>query len=70
MFVCKTKKWGNSIGLLIPKPEVARLNLQENREVVVDIMEYENPFKELFGFGRQQPITRHECRKTRELLES
>ena len=39
MFVCKTKKWGNSLGLLIPKPEAVKLNLQENREVVVEIMD-------------------------------
>ena len=44
MFVSKTKKWGNSIGLLIPKQEASRLNLQENLEVVVDIIGKENPF--------------------------
>ena len=70
MFVCKTKKWGNSIGLLIPKQEAARLNLQENRQVVVDIIEKENPFKELFDFGRHKKITRQEFLKTRKLLES
>jgi len=70
MFACKTKKWGNSIGLLIPRQEAVRLNLQENRDVVVDIIEKENPFKELFGFGKQKKITRQEFLKTRELLES
>ena len=67
MFACKTKKWGNSLGLLIPKPEATRLNLQENREVVVDIIEKDNPFKELFGFGRQ--ISREEFMETRRLME-
>jgi len=70
MFVCKTKKWGNSLGLLIPKPEAVKLNLQENREVVVEIMEKDNPFKELFGFGRQKQISRQEFMKTRRLMES
>jgi antitoxin component of MazEF toxin-antitoxin module len=70
MFVCKTKKWGNSIGLLIPRQEAARLNLQENRDVVVDIVEKDNPFKELFGSGRQKKITRQEFLDTRKLLES
>ena len=70
MFVGKTKKWGNSIGLLIPRQEAVRLNLQENRDVVVDIIEKENPFKELFGFGKRKKITEQEFLKTRELLES
>jgi len=70
MFVCKTKKWGNSVGLLIPKPEAKRMNLQENREVIVDIIEKENPFKELFGFGREKQISRQKFIKMRKLLES
>lgn len=70
MFVCKTKKWGNSLGLLIPRQEAARLNLQENIDVVVDIVEKDNPFKELFGSGRRKKITRQEFLDTRKLLES
>jgi antitoxin component of MazEF toxin-antitoxin module len=70
MFVCRTKKWGNSIGLLIPKQEADRLNLHENRDVVVDIVGKENPFKELYGFGRQKKITRQEFLEIRKLLES
>lgn len=69
MFMCKTKKWGNSIGLLIPRQEAVRLNLQENRDVVVDIIEKDNPFKELFGSGKQKKITRQEFLKTRKFLE-
>ena len=69
MFVCKTKKWGNSIGLLIPRQEAGRLNLQENREVVVDIIAKANPFQELFGFGRRKKITRQDFLNTRRLLE-
>ena len=70
MFLCKTKKWGNSIGLLVPKQEAVKLNLHEKRNVVVDIIAKENPFKELFGFGKQKKITRKEFLQTRELLES
>jgi len=69
MFMCKTKKWGNSIGLLIPRQEAVKMNLQENREVVVDIVEKENPFKELFGFGIRKKITKQEFLDTRKLLE-
>ena len=70
MFMSKTKKWGNSIGILIPKQEAFRLHLQEDREVVVDLMAKENPFQELFGVGRRKKITRQEFLTTRNLLEA
>jgi len=70
MFVCKTKRWGNSIGLLIPKQEAAKLHLHENSDVVVDIITKDNPFKELFDFGRQKKITKKKFLETRKLLES
>ena len=69
MFVCKTKKWGNSIGLLVPKQEARKLNLQENREVAVDIIVKDNPFQELFGFGNRKKITREDFLEIRKLLE-
>ena len=69
MFVCKTKKWGNSIGLLVPKQEARKLNLQEKREVAVDIIVKDNPFQELFGFGNRKKITREDFLEIRKLLE-
>ena len=70
MITCKTKKWGNSLGLLIPKDEVEYLNLKENQQVVVEIVKTENPLKELFGFGKEKKITREDFLETRTLLES
>ena len=70
MITCKTKKWGNSLGVIIPKEEVKEHNLSENQRVVVEIVQVENPLKELFGFGKENRITKKEFLETRQLLES
>lgn len=33
----KVKKWGNSLGLVIPKEAVQELDIEENQEVQVEI---------------------------------
>ena len=70
MIICKTRKWGSSMGLLIPKQEVVNLGLKEDQEVVVEITKKENPLKELFGFGKGRKITKRQIRENRKLLES
>jgi len=37
MLLCKTRKWGNSIGIVLPKEEIARLRIKENQEIFVEI---------------------------------
>lgn len=49
MIVSKTKKWGNSLGIRIPKSIAEELGLKEEQEVVIEIERKENPLKELFG---------------------
>ena len=49
MILSKTRKWGSSLGVVIPKDVVKELKLRENQDVVIDIMPKENPLKELFG---------------------
>lgn len=70
MIATKTRKWGNSLGVLIPKEEVNNLNLKENQIVIVDIIKKENPLKELFGSGKNNKITMEEFLSTRKLLET
>lgn len=46
----KTKKWGNSLGIIIPSKEAESLKLKENQTIRVDIhLTTENPLKEMFG---------------------
>ena len=49
MIISKTRKWGSSLGVIIPKNVVKELKLKEDQDVVIDIRPKENPLKELFG---------------------
>ena len=52
MLILKTRKWGSSIGMVIPKKVTKELKIRENQDVIVDIMPKENPLKELFGSAK------------------
>lgn len=52
MISCKTKKWGNSLGILIPKDEAEKLSIQENQQVLIEVYKKENPLRELFGTAK------------------
>lgn len=69
MITAKIKRWGNSIGVLIPKKEALSLNLNEDEEVVLEISKKENPLKELFGAGKTNKITKKEFIENRRMLE-
>ena len=70
MIISKTRKWGSSLGIVIPKNVAKDLKLRENQEVLVDIHPKDNPLKELFGFGKGKKITRESFLENRKLLES
>ncbi len=66
MIAAKTRKWGNSLGIIIPKEEVDNLKLRENQTVIVEITKKENPLKELFGFGKLKKPTEELLKGIRE----
>lgn len=37
----KTKKWGNSIGIIIPSEAVERLNIKPEEEITIEIVKKE-----------------------------
>ena len=47
MFRVKLKKWGNSVGIIIPKKELERLKVRVGDEVRIDVSK-DNPLRELF----------------------
>jgi antitoxin component of MazEF toxin-antitoxin module len=49
MISCKTKQWGNSIGVIIPSCLVKEMNIKPNEELFVDIGKKKSVLKELFG---------------------
>ena len=49
MVLCKTRKWGNSLAVVIPKRVVDRLCLKANQEVSVDVKLKQHVLKEYVG---------------------
>ncbi len=65
MMVSKTKRWGNSLGIRIPKSVAEELGLKEEQEVVVEIERKENPLRELFGALKFKEPTKKILREIR-----
>ena len=49
MIISKTRKWGSSLGVIIPNDVVKELKLHENQDIIIDIKPKDNPLKELYG---------------------
>lgn len=52
MIITKTKKWGNSLGVIIPRGLVNKMKLNENQEIAIEIKSKTNVLNELFGFAK------------------
>lgn len=59
--ITKPKKWGNSLGLIIPKKVVERENITEATELIVNIKK-ERPIKEVFGILKDWKIDTRKAR--------
>ena len=71
MTICKTKKWGSSLGIVIPKAVVEELHLSENQEVEIVVRPAINPLQELFGLAKRRGIkksTEEIIKETRKAL--
>ena len=65
----KTKQWGNSIGVILPREVINALDLKPGEEVVIDIEKKQNVLKELFGalpFKEPTEKILHDTRKEME----
>ena len=45
----ETKKWGNSIGVVIPSEMIERLKIRPKERIIIEVSKQENVLKELFG---------------------
>ena len=45
----KTKKWGNSIGIIIPIEAVERFNIKPEEDIIIEIEKKNNVLNEMFG---------------------
>ena len=70
---CRTKKWGNSLGIILPKMIVKENKIHQHEEIIIEIKGKEsNVLKELFGAGKvffKKP-TRQILVEARKELES
>ena len=65
----KTKQWGNSIGVIIPKDLVNDLSLNPGDEVSINIEKRKNVLQELFGSHRSKKDTKLILKEVRNDLE-
>ena len=66
----KTKKWGNSIGIVIPSETINRLNIKPEERIVIQIEKKTNVLKEMFGIMKSKKSTKQMVKEAREELES
>jgi len=62
-------KWGNSYGIRISKEMVEKMKLQEKERVNLEVKPIQNPLKELWGTGKDNPISKETIRKLAKELE-
>ncbi len=66
----KTRQWGHSLGIVIPKDAVEQLRIKPNEEVIVEIRKRTNPLKELFGVFKFSKPGQQILKEVRRELES
>ncbi len=66
----KTKKWGNSIGIIIPSETVERFNIKPEEKIVVEISKESSVLNEMFGTMKSKKTAKQIVDETRRELES
>ena len=66
----KTKKWGNSIGIIIPTEAIERLNIKPEEEIIIEIEKKNNVLKEMFGKAKFKKSSKKMIKDFREDIES
>lgn len=66
----KTKKWGNSIGIIIPSETVKKFNIKPEEKIVVEISKESNVLKEMFGTMKSKKTAKQIVDEARKELES
>ena len=66
----RTKRWGSSIGVVIPSETIERLNIKPDEDIVIEIEKKNNVLKELFGAVKFKRSTEEILKETRKDMES
>ncbi len=64
-----TKKWGNSLGVVLPRETVLDMNLKEGEIITLEITKKENVLRELFGNLKFKKSTEQLLKEVRKDLE-
>jgi len=70
MITCKTKQWGNSIGVILPKDIIREKNIKPDEEIFLEIEKKRSILRELFGALRFKKSTKTLLGESRKSLES
>jgi antitoxin component of MazEF toxin-antitoxin module len=70
MIACKTKQWGNSVGIIIPTEVIKTLNIKPDEDILIDIEKKKSVLKELFGSMKFKKPTSQILKEARKELES
>jgi antitoxin component of MazEF toxin-antitoxin module len=66
----KTKKWGNSIGIIIPSETIERLNIKPEESIIIEIEKNVNILKDLLGSIKSKKSAETLVKEARKDLES
>ena len=66
----RTKKWGNSIGVIIPSETVEKLNIKPEESIVIEIERKGNVLGELFGRAKLKKSSGEMIKSFRKDFES
>ncbi len=66
----KTKKWGNSIGIVIPIEAVERFNIKPEEDIIIEIEKKNNVLKEMFGKAKLKKSAKRMIKDFRKENES
>jgi antitoxin component of MazEF toxin-antitoxin module len=66
----KTRQWGHSLGIVIPRETIERLHISPDEEIVVEIRKKENVLKDLWGAFKFKKPTHELLKEVRRELES
>lgn len=66
----RTRQWGNSIGVIIPKEVVENLKIKQDEEILIEVEKKGSPLKDLFGALKFSKQTGQLIKEARKELES
>ncbi len=66
----QTKKWGSSLGIIIPKEIVRKERIEEGQKIIVDILSKKTTVGDMFRMVEKNPLAKSdEKSSTQEVMD-